>query len=167
MGKLLQAKLGDRYNLFRNSLFKQLGSIDRERNEVVHWNVINQIGADADGNTTSVLIMVPPAYWIGDDTPERTREDLVAFSRKCGFYARLIERFGVTLAGVGREKLEEYGDEHLPIEELEKYRDEDDRWKQLFEQPIIYPPPDGHPLKERSAIWSGVNTFRIVTDNQT
>jgi hypothetical protein len=139
MERLLQKNLGAQYNLFRNSLFKQLGSIDRERNEVVHWNVINEVGTDADGNTTSVLIMVPPANWIDAiNTPKRFREDLVAFSRKCEFYKCLIDMFGVALTGHALCK-----------------------WKPLFEQPIIYPPPDGHPCKLPSELWRSVNQFLI------
>jgi hypothetical protein len=41
IGKLFQIKFRQQYNLFRNSLIKQLKPIDDERNQIVHWNVVN------------------------------------------------------------------------------------------------------------------------------
>ncbi|MDB5602044.1 MAG: hypothetical protein JWN71_4088 [Xanthobacteraceae bacterium] len=61
--KLFQNKLGTRHNLFRNSLVKHLGPIDRERNEIVHWNVVNNVAANADGSPSSTLALIPPASW--------------------------------------------------------------------------------------------------------
>jgi hypothetical protein len=54
--KLLRKKCKDDYNLFRNSLLKHLRPIDIERNEVVHCNVVNHVGADDEGETTSILL---------------------------------------------------------------------------------------------------------------
>ena len=44
LAKLFKKKFGIDFNLFRNSLFDQLRSMDIERNEIVHWNVINAVG---------------------------------------------------------------------------------------------------------------------------
>jgi hypothetical protein len=54
--KLFRKKCKDDYNLFRNSLLKHLRPIDIERNEVVHCNVVNHVGADDEGETTSTLL---------------------------------------------------------------------------------------------------------------
>jgi hypothetical protein len=127
--KLFQNKFGTRYNLFRNSLFKQLGPIDRERNEVVHWNVVNFVDGDPDGNTRSTLSLLPPANWVpGHNAPKKTAEDLVAFSRKCDFYTRLVNCFFAIEGNTG-----------LP-------QDMKQRWAVMFEGPIVYPPPAGHLL---------------------
>jgi hypothetical protein len=127
--KLFQNKFGTRYNLFRNSLFKQIGPIDRERNEVVHWNVVNFVDADPDGNTRSTLALLPPANWVLDHgAPKKTTEDLIAFSRKCDFYSLLLR---CLFAIEGNTGLPEYLSE---------------RWAVMFEGPIVYPPPPGHVL---------------------
>jgi hypothetical protein len=128
--KLFQKKFKSQYNLFRNSLIKQLGPIDRERNEVVHWNVLNRVGSDKDGKATSQLELIPPANWIFDSNmPRKTSADLVAFLHKCDFYTRIIN---CLQAFVGR-------DTKAPDAAI-------DDMARMFEEAIVYPPPSGHLL---------------------
>jgi hypothetical protein len=51
--ELFRHKFKDDYKFFRNSLFKQLQPLDTERNQIVHWNVVNIVGADEKNQTTS------------------------------------------------------------------------------------------------------------------
>ncbi len=64
--KLFQQRFGDKYSLFRNSLTKELrDGLGRERNEIVHWNMVNSIFGDGDGGvrvnlgTAAARIYVP------------------------------------------------------------------------------------------------------------
>jgi hypothetical protein len=59
--QLFKKKFGDRFNLFRNSLLADLTPIDQERNEIVHWNVVNIVGTDEAGETTARVVLKPPA----------------------------------------------------------------------------------------------------------
>lgn len=144
--KLFQKKFAERYNLFRNSLIKQLGPIDRERNEVVHWNVVNVVSADVSGNTVSSLLLTPPAHWIPNSTtPQKDSRDLIMFAIKCDFYTRFINMFCAivgTLVG------------QLPQDII-------DEWEAIFSSPIVFPPPEGHPLKAESPT-GGAHAFVIT-----
>ena len=145
MEKLFQKKFGEQYNLFRNSLFKQLGTVDRERNEIVHWNVVNHVSADVDGNTASILMLVPPANWFPDsNSPKKSSVDMVAFSKKCVFYTRLINCFTFTTGNIGG----------VPQEALKE-------WEPMFNEPIAYPPPVGHLLHDQFEAEIGPHHFTL------
>jgi hypothetical protein len=89
-----QRKNDKKFNKFRNSLFDQLRPIDIRRNEVVHWNVVYDIGLNDNGKTTARLVLMPPNFWIHDsNTPQLTKDQLVYFMAKCDFYCRLIDMF--------------------------------------------------------------------------
>ena len=81
--KLFQQKYNQQYNLFRNSLVKQLKPLDNERNEIVHWNVVNNVAADESGKTTSRLVLMPPATWTFSNTASKDADQMIAFSKKC------------------------------------------------------------------------------------
>jgi hypothetical protein len=132
--KLFRRRFGSEYKVFRNSLLKQLRTIDRRRNEIVHWNVIEDIAIAADGKGTSVLKLTPPAFWIRDDeTADLTKNDLSAFVVQCDFYSRLINMFGLTTGLISLST--------PPSEEDKK------PWLEIFNQSVVYPAPGNHPLR--------------------
>jgi hypothetical protein len=120
----------DRFDLFRNSLFNQLKPLDRERNEVVHWNAVCRAGHD--GTETTAVVALAPAniYGIKDPTL-KTVDDLRTFDAKAQFYARLINMFALMTCEITP----------APIPEANRKP-----WLDIFAQPIAYPPSSDHPL---------------------
>jgi hypothetical protein len=126
LDRLFNRKFGDQYSLFRNSLTEQLKPIDIARNEIVHWNTEVLIGSATDFE----VVLRPPNFWdMNEDTPQKTKSDLIKFIEKCSFYSRLCNIFYMTM------------DTSLPMPEGDKKR-----WLEIFAQRIIYPPPPTHPL---------------------
>lgn len=118
--KLLKKRHGKQYNIFWNSLSGKLNELDARRNNIVHWATAHNIG-----NGPSFLTLVPPNFWDRDEnTPFITEEGLYEFGIECDFYSRLINMFFLSLRG-----------EVLPP-----------AWPDIFQQPIVYPPPAEHPL---------------------
>ena len=131
--KLFQQKYNQQYNLFRNSLVKQLKPLDNERNEIVHWNVVNNVAADESGKTTSRLVLMPPATWTFSNTASKDADQMIAFSKKCEFYAALSGFFPVIVMDGFTER---------PIADADKKP-----WLDAYSKSIEYPPPVGHVLE--------------------
>jgi hypothetical protein len=127
--KLFRQKFQARYNLFRNTLFDQLRPIDIERNSIVHWNAVADVGHDGQEMTASLQLR-PPATLRTSDTPSLTTTQINEFANRCGFYGRLLNMFTF---------VEGPTQNNLPAEDASSWRD-------IFSQPIIYPPPSDHPL---------------------
>ena len=129
--KLFRMKYGTTYNLFFNSFLKQLRPIDKKRNAIVHWDALNTVGTDGAGEVTSLVTLKPPGYWgISPDMPTITTRDLIEFSNQCEFYMRLCNIFYVIESGLTK---------NAPQFDAKP-------WLGIFQQPIIYPPPEDHPL---------------------
>ena len=130
--ELFRLKFKDEYKLFRNSLLKQLKPIDDERNQIIHWNVVNNIGSDDLDRTTSKLTLKSPVYWTDPLGMAKDAEQMIAFSNKCAFYSALCSFFPP-----------------MAIEGFTKHPiSDDDRkpWLEIYSKPIEYPPPAGHVL---------------------
>jgi hypothetical protein len=133
--KLFQKRMGDSYSLFRNSLIAQLRPIDIERNAIVHWNTVTDIGDDENGDPkVSTCLTTPYIYTLNANAPRKGTDDLVDFIEKCTFYSRLIDAF--CLYGT-----EEYKKFNVP--EMDSVAR---AWRDIFQQAIVYPPPKAHPL---------------------
>jgi hypothetical protein len=86
LDRLFKKKFGDQYSLFRNSLTEQLKPIGIARNEIVHWNTEVQIRSATDFE----VVLRSPNFWdMNEDTPQKTKSDLIEFIEKCSFYSRL------------------------------------------------------------------------------
>lgn len=130
--ELFRAKFKDEYNLWRNSLFKCLPAIDTERNRIVHWNVVNNVGTDEHNRTTSKLTLKSPAYWTDPTGHAEDVQQMIDFSRKCRFYGSMCSMFPVvTIDGYL---------EH-PVTDQDKAP-----WLEIYSKPIEYPPPPDHLL---------------------
>jgi len=129
--KLLHRKHGSTFNLFWNSLIKELRQIDLKRNEIVHWLA----AANAILNDKKVLLvgvtLIPPAS-VGDNQGQPLRitsNDLKVFEKKCDEFARLLAMF----AAVSKP--------------LEGFTPElGSAWRGIFQQPLVYPLPEDHLL---------------------
>lgn len=135
--KLFRQKFGAQYRSFANSLFDQLRPIDIERNEIVHWNAVCQMGLGTDGKEAAILYLMPPALRTADEIAAAPRKDTAAiltFSAKCSFYSRLINMF--------------YMVESTMVSTIPD--DVKTPWRDIFAQPVVYPPPSGHPLFQTS-----------------
>jgi hypothetical protein len=129
--RLFKIKFSDQYPEFRNSFFKQLRPIDLERNEIVHWNIVNHITTDDSGHSQSSVLLVPPTYLSQDGlNPSKDADRLLEFSQKCDFYSRLIGMFTMVTGPHGCRMT---NSARQP-------------WLDIFAQPIVYPPPSTHPL---------------------
>jgi hypothetical protein len=129
---LWRRKFDVQFNSFRNSLFSELQPIDRERNEIVHWNAACKAGHD--GVNTTAQVVLTPANLIGGQKPPLTKtvDQIQTFMDKAIFFARLINMF--TLIGCGT----------TPMSDSEKKP-----WLDIFGRKVIYPPPSDHPLSDK------------------
>jgi hypothetical protein len=111
-----------------------LRPIDIKRNEIVHWNAANNTGdIDAAGRPIVTVSLVPPNFWdMDENSPQLTLEDLKDFISKCDVFSRLCSMFFLAT-----------GDKMRP--------DQAKPWLDIFQQPLDYPLPAGHPLSPKSA----------------
>jgi hypothetical protein len=62
--KLFMWRFKSEFNLFRNSLFRTLGPINRKRNEIIHWNTVCKTIINDHGEPLDELSLRPPTFWI-------------------------------------------------------------------------------------------------------
>lgn len=124
--KLVHKEFGTTYNKFWNDYVDHLRPIDTRRNEIVHWAVVNKIASEE----AVEVVLSPPNFWINSPTaPELSGQDLVDFIVKCDVYARLATMFAVMTPAQSQ----------IPLEQRQP-------WLDIFQQPLVYPLPAGHPL---------------------
>ena len=130
--ELIHRRHHDRFTPFVNSYFKELTRIDERRNQIVHWNVANNIG-QVDGKVRSIvtLSLIPPNFWMrGGKMTHLTMSDLVEFMAKCDVFSRLLSMFVLSTNG-------------LMPSDLSK------PWIDLFQNPLTYPLPPDHPFLKK------------------
>ena len=98
-----------------------------KRNEIVHWAPGISIESDEKGLKRTPFL-TPANIW-GDalESPSIDIEDLIEFCEKADFVGRFLTMFSLLLAG-----------------RLDDVKGQP--WPDIFQQPIVYPPPDTHPL---------------------
>ncbi|MDB5863982.1 MAG: hypothetical protein JWO70_1788 [Betaproteobacteria bacterium] len=125
--RLLKKRQGDTYNIFWNSLVKLLGQLDGSRNQIVHWNVVNNISLE-NGQPKYVLTLRPPNHWDETpNTPEITEDGIKEFIYKCHYLTRSVNVFNSVVSGNLGERLP-------------------DAWRDICREPVPYPPPESHLL---------------------
>jgi hypothetical protein len=137
LDKLMKMKLKNEYNIFWNSLQKQLPQIANKRNHIIHWNGLNTISSNEAGETVVRVTLRPPrigVFDINSATPVIEAKDLIAFSEKFDFFSRLCNMFVFIVLR----------SHHHTIGEADRKP-----WLDIFRQPIIYPAPDGHLLARK------------------
>jgi hypothetical protein len=126
--KLLAAKLDDEYATFSATLFKQLYQLSEARNRIVHWIVATQWAEDDE---TPRHQLIPGNVYTGGGWSPLTIDDVIDFWRKCEFVSRTCYIFLRTIDQTMNH----------PTDGLTRQT-----WREIFLQPIAYPPPLGHPL---------------------
>jgi len=119
-------RLQDEYNLFWNSFLSFIRTLDHRRNEIVHWHTVNNIDLSVAYESASKLSLAPPTGWATKSSASLNESDLADFIAKCDFASGLVVMF----FGV----------------QSQKSGDINEAWRDIFQQPIAYPPPDTHPL---------------------
>ena len=128
--RLLNKKHGNTYNIFWNSLKKELNPIDLKRNKIVHW--ITEKTVTSDNERWSCL--VGANYWDRTENSEEIHlNDIYDFILKCHFFYHLIQNFLWVISGSPKK-----------IHEL---------WPEICQQPVVYPPLRNHPLyRQKGAV---------------
>jgi hypothetical protein len=128
---LIKRKYGTEFNAYWNSVIKIIGQLDNKRNEVIHWYSGMNLNFARDGRISSATAMlVPPNLWDRKrGSPKLTEKTLNDFTLKCEFAEAAILSF--LLYGKGRRIR----------------RKPRAAWRDIFRQPLAYPPPDKHPIR--------------------
>jgi hypothetical protein len=132
--KLLKKKHGTAYSLFWNSFLATLRQISETRNWIVHWNAATFL----EDHGHSLGLTPPNIHDYGPNTPPPIKTaNIIEFMEKCAFLARLANMFKM-------------------IHTAEIVAQMDARqvqtWRDLFAQPITYPPPNSHPLCQKPQV---------------
>ncbi len=126
--RLMKKKHGTTYSSFWGSFLDAIRGTSQRRNEIVHWSAMMFV----DGSDRLLALTPANIYDFGHNTPAPiTVTVMVDFTAKCMFLARLGHRLHDILT---------------PNVAAELDPAEVQTWRGIFAQPVIYPPPDSHPL---------------------
>jgi len=142
LDRLMRLKHKSTYNLFVNSVIKMAGVIEKNRNAIIHWNMLGVGGEGTKGHPEfREMALFPPNFWtIDENTPSYTINHLNDFKAQCDFL-RMAVRYFVDMLN-NREILG-----RAPIDAA------------IFQQALEYPPPATHPLaQEHPTDWETPTT---------
>jgi len=129
--ELQEKRCGDTHAKFWNSFESFVRRLDQRRNEIVHWHVVQDLDLSKPHPEVASWNLRPPAGWLLGSPAVISDKEMVEFIQQCEFISRLTNMFGMIIVqGKGSE------DSRAP-------------WLKIFQQPIVYPPPEGHPLYPR------------------
>jgi hypothetical protein len=122
-------KLGNQFNLFWNSAIKQVGCLDSQRNQIIHWQLAVPLFAGEPA-------LKPGGAWI-----TRKFESEVTFTQILNFidHATFISRALAAFHGFLRQS------EQFLVLPPERSA----AWQGIFQQALTYPLPDTHPLFQK------------------
>jgi hypothetical protein len=122
--RLMSETYGNRYKIFFKTLMAQLTNVESNRNKIVHWIVLtSRRGRKPIDPETDVNLHEHPNMY-GDK--KLSKKDVEAFTEYADFVRILVYYLN-------------YGSEI----------DEDGKWRQIFNQRVVYPPPKDHPILHR------------------
>ena len=124
--RLKRIKHGSARGLYFNSITAALGPLDTERNHLVHWHERFQWKRNSvTGDQSIASFLDPPNYWDQtDNTPRMGLQEIQVFIERCNAIGG--SAFSLT-----------YDWQGPPL---------DPPWPDIFEQPVSYPLPEGHPI---------------------
>ena len=67
----------------------------KKDDDITLRNVVNNVGADAEGKTKSKLTLNPPATFASLDAESKDASQIISFAKKCDFYASVVGMFPV------------------------------------------------------------------------
>ncbi|MEX0954615.1 MAG: hypothetical protein WDZ83_05315 [Rhizobiaceae bacterium] len=132
--ELLKKRFRDRFSHYwfgipstpnKRGLMTLINDLDAQRNEIVHWHVMTTINTDTDARTTT---LTPPNFWADGRGKAKTIEHLAAFLGKASFVSQSIMMFCA-----------HHGSFENPVPLT-------DAWRDIYQRPCVYPPPNNHPL---------------------
>lgn len=128
LDELYRKKYGDTYRAFWKSIQKHVQALDQRRNEIIHWHVAVNIYVADDGEQKYTGSLMPPNYWgHNPNTPAISADDLKEFIARCDVVSRANNILFMHLNGSVPQ---------VPPSP----------WLEIFQRPLDYPLPDGHPL---------------------
>ena len=130
--KLLRAKHGNKLNLFWNPLAKEIDKLGKKRNEIAHWLAAANIILDGKNIMHVGVMLVHPGsedMGKGDNSQRLLTKELIEYEQKCDEFVRLITMF------------------NLALNSSAQLEDGLQTWLDIFQQPLLYPLPESHPLK--------------------
>lgn len=130
LDKLKKRAWKDQYNIFWNSLVKEINQIDGKRNEIVHWHTRTNLSGDKDKLVSSFGLQPGSLY---SESPPKTAEDLEEFIVRCGRCADALNMFTMALYDLPQILAQP-------------------PWPEIFQLPLTYPIQSGHPLSPRPSI---------------
>lgn len=134
LARLMEKKYGKKYDIFWESTGKLIAQITQRRNEIVHWNVAMNI--DAGSGIQTPTLVLPNLYdWLltNQAEPPITTEGLIDFKIKCDTITSLCNMFHLCHGPISTT---------LPQALVQT-------WLDIFQQPVVYPMPEGHPLFQK------------------
>jgi len=131
---LYRQKFGDEMNLFRNSLLRMLRCLDEDRNKIVHWCAVLHQELGPRGIVREFRLEKPQYWDFNENSPYYTREHIGHFISRCHFLCRVCYMFAMLMIPAPTSA-------HSDI-----HQDDERAWRDIFQQPIVYPPPDSHPI---------------------
>jgi hypothetical protein len=125
---LLRKKYGNTYKAFWGSLQRLLKPLSDKRNSIVHWNVTRR-----GFSGVPCCALIPPAdlWGPGGEHARLTTEDLFDFYSRCMFIFHVCDMFWRVLDPDEAKRLD-------PAKAA--------AWRDIFLQPVSYPPKRSHPL---------------------
>lgn len=137
--KLLRKKVLDDSKKCVASLLGQMRELDKKRNAIVHWTTVTRPKLENDQLIVE-LVLHPPGVIVPQHEDEINNAQLIDFINQCAFRSRLVTMYSV-LSFQGTNLLTE---------------EQQQTWREIFSQPMLYPPPEVHPL---SPISSGLHNL--------
>lgn len=131
---LIKESHGREYSTFWNSLARELKKVDDTRNQIVHWHTQTvAIGEHipTEPRKTKTVLVPANVHARDDNTPVLGEDEINAFIKHADFIGQLIAHFQAYLGGQYPEPLRS-------------------TLRQIFHEPIVYPPPVSHPLSPKS-----------------
>lgn len=131
--QIIKRKYGSKFNLYWNSVLKFIGQLDQSRNEIVHWQMqlLPNFGRPPKRLLTSATArLVPPNIWDRRrGKAKHVEQTLTDFALKCEFAEAAVWFFSLYATGMkgGSRKMRA-------------------TWRDIFQQPLAYPPLDTHPI---------------------
>lgn len=101
--ELIHRRFAGEFDAFWKSARKLIAAADKKRNAIVHWNAINWVYADEAGQTVVRLSLKPGQADPTAGGEEIVHNDLVDFTDRCDFVARILNAFAQVASGSRRD----------------------------------------------------------------
>jgi hypothetical protein len=132
MGRIKNERIDNIHeNYWRGAI--DLGrALEQRHNQIVHWSVAEALCDNSEGKSHCEFFLAPPRFWAwrqgdAEDKNKLFGPDLEIFGERCKFLSRSLSAFFQFHAG------------EMPPSER-------DAWRDIFMQPLTFPPRPDHPL---------------------